>query len=317
MKRARTFTPVTSRIEQSFGKLLRTVDDSRRKAKELRTDRVNALVLAVDDLHPSEVLEVCAEAQRIYAEICPAPSRTHRAPRIDKGIARGPCKRKAPDDAKPTETAFCRAFHQSVVDGHSSKSTRTAPSGSSSHVAPLWTERHQREYDFQQQKRWKRRVEEHLSFDIVADPGLIQPMNDEIARRHRSLDERLRKEAKMSARLQPTPPTPDELHGQVVHVESGTGLPSNFAGALASQAMQEGSITDASVWVTGDPWEPSELTQWGSVLKGGWILTPEVLLGTSTSPAVKHLSALKTRRTIYVSQSFMQGPPVATKIWDW
>ena len=136
-------------------------------------------------------------------------------------------------------------------------------------------------------------------------PDLQRDCKAEKERMLKSRVDRQKHKDNLQLKLEPKPPTMAELHRVVVYVDNPIVLPSNWhAAAPMHEALITQRIHDATVFISNSPWDPNiSLLSWAAALVGGWIMTPEVLLG-QPGPCIKYNKALQTKRAVWFSIEF-------------
>jgi hypothetical protein len=216
MRRGISYLWVTSGVEQSFSKLKHQMGDQRLVGADATEDRAHSLLLMSEaDMRRPNLYE---SARRIWSQVYQANTREHLGTRRDASTARK--TEWSSTQQSGTETRWLATFHEAVNHGLQASQSSGAVPGQ---VGVHWTDSHQRELDFQLNKKRKRVVEDDIAFgmlDPAADAQRVANINTEVARRAASLRERTNREANISAALHASPPSREDLWAQRVYVVS-------------------------------------------------------------------------------------------------
>ena len=194
IQRGLVFVPATSGVEQSFSLVDSKLDENRLHGSSDAEDL--AVRLLVVKLTPHEEDVVSAKAAEIWRSAFMRHSRTHTRPRTDKGLrcvcgsAASSSSPSKPAIGKLSEKHFLRSLREQV----GMKCAGSVAAASSSSIAPMvWTEKHEKEKQFQLEKQRKRMVEAllFLLFPTIfalfagACPGSISSTGHAPAASHR------------------------------------------------------------------------------------------------------------------------------------
>ena len=246
----------TSKVEQSFAKTRLRINSVQRS---LHADSENRYVrLHVTDLDPSQLEAAVRKAQLIWHRAMGPAGRMTRqhlaaTPRSDKGVRKRTLSEAFKEDlqnkpGKLTETQWharlrlqmSEAVRHHIVKPHQESQGATPPDPNPDAVGPAWTEGHEKELQFQLQKRRKRLVEAHIANTILpeeSNPSLQAEVAAELARRQKSLKDRLSATCKMQERFcaRSKLPKPAEFQGVRFSVDPGCDLPSCWQEVLLTR----------------------------------------------------------------------------------
>ena len=281
------FAASTSRIEQSFSKLMQVLTSQRLNADYDTENMAVELILAT--LSESELDILCRRAQTLWMEAFPRAVRTHAVRRKDAGL---PHKTTVVDDAGPvSERKFLKRLQEDVSSHVSNVASRDDLLSSLDAAPAVWTDKHDAEQTFQKGKMSKRMVEAHLnglSLESEVTDELTTLASKETARRYASLLERVRHESKIEATLASYPFGVDDIRGSLVFTGwlDAARRQAVLTHAMACGGRHAGNSTHATVFIIDDAaiLKPPLEAKWVSTLVGGWLVTVDVFLQKKTLP---------------------------------
>ena len=261
VKRVGAWGCSTSGVEQSFAKQRRTQGLHR---ADMTEDHVNVDAYIMSKLQGNtfksneEKTKFFGRVRRAWAKLYGHARARYKFCRSDKGR---PNPRKAGAVGKTTETSFLKRRRASVEEGvRAAKVVRvTAPE-------PYWTDTHDKELDFQEQKYARGKVAAYkegvlLACEIAEDlqhKSTIAEMND--ARRYM---ERQKQHADHT--LKRVEHTPLDFQGKTVYVDRNAAVKDNGALLLAIRKVGGKTTTnreDANVFIVDCVASPGINNQW-------------------------------------------------------
>ena len=295
------FCASTSGVEQAFTKGQRAFTDRQASSSAAFEQSVIRLVT---DTTGIDVDDLCKAAQRVWARCCGiarASGSVSRPANFNSGR-----KRSASGFG---EAAFLRKRRGALVasDGVAGDVEVVRAEIHQLHT-PLWSAQHERERQFAESKR-KERLEQ------AADEGLLVGQEDDPAlhaaastRRAELLRNAAHRETlTLKHKVMLTGgklPLQSDLRGHHAYLEDNTWA--TFAGSWLMHLVSEPSR--ASVFVVRDPGSdnPRSVLAWAAMLMGAYVISPAVLQGLPGGCSIKYMSALSTRRRVFVSEAFRQ-----------
>ncbi len=257
----------------------------------------------MNDYSPEEESQVISVAQTVWAKLFKSCRRV-RGERFHKG--------RPQDRAGNSEAAWLRKRHAVVVvaatagrgpDPSEEGCPQTPPGRGPD--PPVWTESHEKERTYQQQKRRKIQIEAFQRGSLLPDEvddalPLEAAQADKVHRatalqKHRAAPRRATQHAlKLEDFMKQTPRT--------IFIEPDAARSEERIRQLRQlQGVQFSERRCASdVFVAADPTRHGLRTAWAVRLAGGWVVAPETLLHpTMQGAALRWESALVTRRRLY------------------
>ena len=157
LQRGMCFVPSTSGIEQSFSLVAARLGENRLQSHALTEDR--AVRLLVARLASEDEDSLAMQARALWVKAFSVHSRMHIHRRVDAGIPKVVCRKRRQMEEKLSEGQFLARLHTQVGD----KCQASGSDPSSMPHPSLWTDRHQKEKQFQLGKQKARLVEAHLA----------------------------------------------------------------------------------------------------------------------------------------------------------
>ena len=244
------------------------------------------------------------QAPEVWRELYP-PARSREAPRFDKHVRRPNVKRTLQDDgaSRPTERAWIQKRRKAVEE--------LAPCLREADVANLveagiWTEKHDAEMNFQNQKFLTRLFEAIHSNTVRQDEvpeEVYQQYLQHYEDKRKTVKQREAAEQRMMKMVSQQCPPEENLRGLLVFVQSDADR--SAAMDLAFDRRQwtlTVHLHEAQVIVTSQPSCRSATVTLAAGLNGGWIVTPDMVL-RNEGFALKFRSQPATKRKIYISDA--------------
>ena len=323
----------TSGLEQNFSKGSWAIND---RQKHCLPGTEEMLMKLVIDLPHNDLERVCKVARRIFAHCYGAPRQAvyaSRRPRLDKGM-----KRPRPLTGL-TEVAHLkrRRLASSAAAASSSTSDFGVPVHSATAaVMPGWTEAHSKELKFQHDKSMKRKMQafgENMLLPSESSEALRQGQAEIDKKRVADQGARDRKQRRVMKSLTGATATDilTAIKGKPAFVAPGVSSPRLLAELARHKLQLVDCPSQADVCFAADPTDPGHRIQWASMLRGGYVLHPNVVLRDDGAGLKFDAAAKLGPRTIYVSAAslskhnsfwkFMHkvvgGMPSAKWTWLW
>ena len=299
IKRGKTMAPVTSEVEQNFSYIEGKLGDRRLHAKAEVEDR-NINLLLMDLSSEARLNDLLERAVKIWQECFPYHSRTHYTTRLDKGTFHN--HQKA--DSQSSEKAFLKRLHSNIASQARPGASSMLSDGSQT-VPSIWTNTHDAERAFQQDKRQKRFVEASIHGQLLPSDQteeLRREADLEQTRQNKSFADRTNARKKYALQTTANPPSESELTGAILFVDDGVLIPE--VNLLHLQATTTQEAWKATTFVSKTPRNPTKaIITLAACLRGAWVVSPEALMNTP-GPSIKYLSALRTKRQLWASPSF-------------
>ena len=180
-------------------------------------------------------------------------------------------------------------------------------------VAPalpsMWTDKHEAELKFQHDKCHRRKVEAVGDNRLLPQDGDAAALRDEAAKLHeeqvRAERARLGRAARITATLsgQPLATILGAIRGKQVHVSDRCKSMALTNALRSAGLVQCADMSQAVVFIVEKPGSPTAGVRLVSSLKGGYQISPELLLATNQQgSAVKFKPSMLPPRTLFISQ---------------
>ena len=303
IKRGETWAPVTSGVEQSFAKIHERLGENRLNASPHVEDRSINLIMASLNAAQLDRLVECAIA--VWRKCFQKHSRVKTKERSNKNVMLGCASRANPN----SERSFLKRIHEDIT-ANAALNVQNAVSVLDGSKPSSWSAGHDAELRFQESKHHKKMVCAALHGSLLPEEhtdALRQASHAEAARRTVSYRDRTGVRQKFANRTIAVPPSLAELVGQV-YLDNGLMWKPEWLlrlGVLGASIASDVHV--ASVFVAKVPRSPcSSLVNLCAVMRGTWIISPEVLLGRP-GPSVKYKSALVTKRVLWSTPAFRQN----------
>jgi hypothetical protein len=293
----------SSGVEQSFSKNCFTFGDHRQSAHSGTEEMHIKLSL---DLARHDEATLIKKARRVWAFCYGLPRTPERSRRVDKGL-----KRKLSHDSSgdPTsEIGFLRKRRQVTQEALAAGTYATA--ASSCLPLPLsWTDKHETELQFQQNKVHRRKVEavaENLMLRGETDVSQLRVEAAELRQEQVRMEcARIARTGRITAAL--SGQTLEEFRMAVRHKQayiSDDCMSVDLVNALASFSLvQCDDIVKADVFVMKNPGHGRAGDMLVSALKGCYQISPG-LLQSAQGHALKFKPAMRQPRVLFASQRF-------------
>ena len=184
-------------------------------------------------------------------------------------------------------------------------------------LGDVWTQRHEKESEFQQKKGEQRLREAYLFRHLGASGHNVELEAAAAAQddHNRKLSLQLHRQKQLQEKkiTGGTPPKAEDLAGKVVYVEEGVCLPrcsNNSIVALGLRKIQEIRPDDLPhIGVTDNPSAPRKDLNLIFRLVGGMLVRPEFLNGAMAGSVVTFAPAIHVERELWVSVRFPNNNP--------
>ena len=182
-----------------------------------------------------------------------------------------------------------------------------------------WTERHENELAFLRRKRRALQCEAyshgHLA-DGEIDPALAAEAAsaeaDQAASRKRRAGERNRQAVQVAGG---GPQATERWQGLPTHVDPALLSNKSLCDSMRLRSMERvDDLADAAVFVVPDVAAAPSLVNWTVEIKGGAVVTPDVLTLQRPGPIASYQAATSIRRKLFISDRFRAAFPEETRL---
>ncbi|CAK9104835.1 unnamed protein product [Durusdinium trenchii] len=301
LSRWAAWSPSSSGVEQSFGHLTHFATARQSHASE--ACECNEAVLLLDHCEDLEEQQI-ALARKVWAQIYPSP-RTHKKPRLDKGISRS----SSPlSQSLMTETTWIRNRRKDVDDHVSARHSDEIldDDGTDS----CWGNTHEKEAKLQAEGRLKRKVQA-LRDGVLLPSEADQELEDYIQRMKVPLAaNQLTTKEKNKNILYAGPKRPsflDEDTGGrhvMAFVCQGAGTAAQKARDLGMQIVHDPGL--ANIILAKSFKSIPEIVLLCAVLRGCYIMDAAALDGCARSLCCKLCPTTQLKRKVWVSADFKE-----------
>lgn len=291
------FVVSTSGVEQGFTSGMIAVTDRQGNAS-IELERAY-LKLKVDAKRDDADV-ICKLAQSVWATCIGTVRASGIANRCTAIDARLRPKRRVDKALDACESAFLRA-RRARFRTPSTRSMDTIEDGINSLEVACWTDAHEKELQFANEKRKSRCVDAARENTFTGEG-----MAESTAAAERKLLDNAQKRDKVAlrqlTRLEGGPlPVRADLWNMTAHVEVAA-----WAVHLISWNLRLTDHSQAQVFVVQDPVtrSPADKIHWAVALRGGFVINLDVLNSGPNPVCLKYEPALTSRRRLYVGDGF-------------
>ena len=291
----------TSGVEQKFSLAALKFNCRQLSAAACNEDMFLKVVL---DLPNRDLNKIIDSAQRIWLEIFGRPV-VKKGPRIDKGVKRPRAV------AKGGEAEFIRqrrkAARLAVSDTVAGDSTREVGPGSN------WSATHQKELAFLKNKQDAKRCIA-CSENVLLPHEVTHAVREGAAARHKKqLADQLARSRKtervrLAALGTPAAKLLEAIKGKPVFVDIPSRSP-EVAAALITHRLKSVRMYEAEVFVVQTPGQAGTLITAASAFKGGYEVTPGLLISGRFGAGVKMLPTYHLKKVVFLSTEFRDTQP--------
>ena len=322
VQRLVVFTPSTSKIESSFSSIAKILVEERLNMDEDTENMIVTLLMAA--FSDAELVELCHSARELWEEAFPGTKvRAHYKARADLKMSHDVSRKSEKDSLTPTEREFRKRLHSEIIASASSSSFDSNAVLDRYDAEPVfWTASHQKERQFNAEKRNTRLVEAHLTHmtlasDVDQNPGLHMKAVNEVARRSEALEKRRRQADRINRATNLAHKlTHKDLYGHKTSVDESVWCADIQKALHSMECIHVKTESEANLFVVGDPFATSTQTElrtkWAAALIGGKVCTPAVITQKRSGPLIQYKCALDTRRSCWASLQFRSQHP---RLW--
>ncbi|CAK0831689.1 unnamed protein product, partial [Prorocentrum cordatum] len=305
-----TFGSSTSGVEQGFAKTLRTISPQQLAADHMVEE--NICKLAIDKGLERDA-DIAQTAIKFWAEAFGEPRKHNEGKsRIDKGIT---TRKRARPDGRKTEADFLRKRRDSVVVAAQGTSATDASNsiinGTCLHEAGgAWTDKHEKEQDFQKTKRARRMFlnRGELLDDELADPEVQEEMKQQQSNQDKRDKERLADTKRKELRT--TGGGLGNMNGRSAFIDQDASSDELSANLLRKGANVVDQRCGAQTFVVRDPASTSTRIHVSARMTGAWICTSRLDAG----PVVKYKAKLDIHKKVSLTTDFKNAQMAVANI---
>ena len=302
----------TSGVEQNFAAKLRVLSHR----EDMTGQRDTCLMKVALERRPEEESHVIGVAQEIWAEHFGHARESPKEARLDKDRkvldVDGPSGSTEKSKHNSSEAAFLRARRGAVKEGVAKRGLAMSMQDIDTAEVPGWMPSHEKERQFQVQKRRKlmvgafkdgHLVDEEITAEVEEDAARADKRADELAK-ERSAKDRLDTEKLSSKKYRVA-----DMQGKKIFVDGKCPQQDACkaaAGAHLLQCVQD--RLQADIFVVPQIADPPQRTEWACAIVGGLLTVPAFIKGEE-APAIKYAQACRLKRDIDFAEHFQADHP--------
>ena len=304
--RSFTWSVSTSGLEQKFSKTAHYISTGQNHMSE-RSE--NALFLLITADLDEGVDDLIAGAQRIWLDVYKIACRRHKTgERLDIGVRHKWSKKPL----RLGHRAFLQSRRRAISPQFGLADSLITDAVIDATALP---DAMNKELAFMEQKTRKRKVCGYEAGVLLPDELDLEVLRDAELEKQRARKSRLARTAAFLRNQRVVNKSPIDLDSEFFNKTLclDPTLENKWRDALIENGCTIGSSRDAQVFISESPLQLADpLMLWACVLRGGWIVSTDVII-QGIGVSLKLHAACLTRRYLYVTDQFKAHAPL---VWD-